>query len=162
MNDEETPTDPPALGAGELVHGDATDVLEQLDDGQLVPKSLQASLSSFSGPLPPPEMYGAYERQVPRTAEWMREEVAKARQERHAFVMRHMELEHRGNRLAAVLLMTLVLVFVLAILAMAWFLFETGKPVYGGAATLSDVLLVGFTIARIRKPKRPPGEPAEL
>lgn len=88
----------------------------------------------------------------------MRGEVAKAREERHAFVMRHLELEHRGNRLAAVLLITLVLAAVLAVLAMAWFLFETGKPVYGGVATLSDVLLVGFTITRIRRPKRPPDD----
>ncbi|MDE0116335.1 MAG: hypothetical protein OXT07_06925 [bacterium] len=158
MSDDETPNAPPELGDGELVPGDATDVPEQLEDGQLVAQSLQASMSSFSGPLPPPEMYAAYERQVPGTAEWMRGEVAKAREERHAFVMRHLELEHRGNRLAAVLLITLVLAAVLAVLAMAWFLFETGKPVYGGVATLSDVLLVGFTITRIRRPKRPPDD----
>ena len=103
-------------------------------------------------------MYGAYEAQVPGTAERMWEQVSRVREERHEFAMRHLELEYRGIRLASILLMTLILVVVLAILATAWFLFDTGKPVYGGVATVSDVLLVAYAIARLRRQNKPADE----
>ena len=154
MNDEDATAFPEGLDEISLTPEDAPTAPEQLSDGGLVAQSVQASLSSFSGPLPPPEMYGAYEQQAPGTAEWIREQVARGREERHAFVMRRLELEHRGNRLAAIMLLTLLVVVVLAVLALAWFLFDTGKPVYGGAATVSDVLLVVYAITRLRQPTR--------
>lgn len=54
-------------------------------------------------PLPHPEIYGEFERQVPGTAEWLRETASKGiaseRENRHQLQMEDLRLEHKGQRL---------------------------------------------------------------
>ncbi|MCQ3812703.1 MAG: hypothetical protein KTV68_19375 [Acidimicrobiia bacterium] len=62
---------------------------------------ITATLSQ--APLPHPEIYGEFERQVPGTAEWLRETAGKAiegeRENRHQLQMEDLRLEHKGQRL---------------------------------------------------------------
>ncbi len=63
---------------------------------------ITATLSQ--APLPHPEIYGEFERQVPGTAEWLRETAGKAieseRANRHQLQIEDLRLEHKGQRLA--------------------------------------------------------------
>ena len=62
---------------------------------------ITATLSQ--APLPHPEIYGEFERQVPGTAEWLRATAGKAmeseRENRHQLQMEDLRLEHKGQRL---------------------------------------------------------------
>lgn len=94
----------------ELVHQERPLSVQQSADEetaqttQEIEFAASISQSVSQAPLPHPAIYGEFERQVPGTAEWLRETAAEQLRaeipNRHELQMTDLQQEHRGQRLA--------------------------------------------------------------
>lgn len=114
------------------------------DDGSSV--AIQASVSSFSGPLPPPEALAAFDAIVPGAAERILVMAEKQQTHRHQLESQVVSSNSFAQRLGPILGFVLAALIVLG----GFWLIEQGKSIVGMAAILSATasLVAVFVIGK--------------
>lgn len=108
--------------------------------------SASAWISNF--PLPPPEILGEYEREVPGTSGRFWESIHQEQQNRHQFYMHNADLTHR--RIGSVIRGQAVigLVAVLGMIALAIVVFLVVGAGYGTAITIVELFVSLVAVVR--------------
>lgn len=142
----------PDLPADSVQEPENPELMPQKGD---LPDHLEFSASAWISnfPLPPPQILGEYEREVPGTSGRFWESIHQEQQNRHQFYMQNAELSHRRIGAAIKAQMVVALVAVLGMIAISIIVFLFVGAGFGTAITIIEIAVgLLFKFRRAREP----------